>query len=125
MRAWSAKQRFPVAEWLQKLEKLQGGVIKAHAKYGKKGVKKGNVLVKHSRQSSVAGLRDEVELVDRSPAWMRQVADYDDDATTLNTGRNTPAGMQTPMYYSSTPGSPIISPSPAYADSPGASSTLR
>ncbi|KAF6820108.1 alpha-glucan synthase [Colletotrichum plurivorum] len=121
MRAWSAKQRFPVAEWLQKLEKLQGGVIKAHAKYGKKGVKKGNVLVKHSRQSSVAGLRDEVELVDRSPAWMRQVADYDDDATTLNTGRNTPAGMQTPMYYSSTPGSPIISPSPAYADSPGAS----
>ncbi|TDZ36175.1 Cell wall alpha-1,3-glucan synthase ags1 [Colletotrichum spinosum] len=122
MRAWSAKQRFPVAEWLQKLEKLQGGVVKAHAKYGKKGARKGNVLVKHSRASSVAGLRDEVELVDRSPAWMRQVSDYDDDATTLNTGRNTPAGgMQTPMYYSSTPGSPIISPSPAYVDSPGGS----
>ncbi|KAL0934139.1 alpha-glucan synthase [Colletotrichum truncatum] len=121
MRAWSAKQRFPVAEWLEKLEKLQGGVIKAHAKYGKKGIKKGNVLVKHSRASSHAGLREDVELVDRSPAWMRQVSDYDDDATTLNTGRNTPAGMQTPAYYSSTPGSPIISPSPAYIDSPGGS----
>ncbi|GKT65805.1 alpha-1,3-glucan synthase [Colletotrichum tofieldiae] len=118
MRAWSAKQRFPVAEWLEKLEKLQGGVIKAHARYGKKGVKKGNVLVKHSRASSIADpLRNDVELVDRSPAWMRQVSDYDDDATTLHTGRNTP-GMQTPMRYSSTPGSPSMSPTPVYVDSP-------
>ncbi|KAK2000291.1 alpha-1,3-glucan synthase [Colletotrichum falcatum] len=117
MRAWSAKQRFPVAEWLEKLEKLQGGVIKAHAKYGKKGVKKGNVLVKHSRASSIADpLRNDVELVDRSPAWMRQVADYDDDATTLHGGRNT-SGMQTPRYPS-TPGSPAMSPTPMYADSP-------
>ncbi|KAI8241993.1 Cell wall alpha-1,3-glucan synthase mok13 [Colletotrichum sp. SAR 10_99] len=122
MRAYSAKQRFPVAEWLEKLEKLQAGCIKSHAKYGKKGLGKGNVLVKRSRASSNVGLREEVELVDRSPAWMRQVSDYDDDATTLNTGRNTPAGMQTPHgYYSSTPGSPIISPSPAYVDSPGGS----
>ncbi|CCF42811.1 alpha-1,3-glucan synthase Ags2 [Colletotrichum higginsianum] len=119
MRAWSAKQRFPVAEWLEKLEKLQGGVIKAHARYGKKGLKKGNVLVKHSRASSIADpLRNDVELVDRSPAWMRQVSDYDDDATTLHTGRNTPAGMQTPMMYSSTPGSPSMSPTPVYVDSP-------
>ncbi|KAK1579891.1 alpha-1,3-glucan synthase [Colletotrichum navitas] len=117
MRAWSAKQRFPVAEWLEKLEKLQGGVIKAHAKYGKKGVKKGNVLVKHSRASSIAApLRNDVELVDRSPAWMRQVSDYDDDATTLHGGRNT-SGMQTPRYPS-TPGSPAMSPTPMYADSP-------
>ncbi|KAK2048071.1 alpha-1,3-glucan synthase [Colletotrichum somersetense] len=117
MRAWSAKQRFPVAEWLEKLEKLQGGVIKAHAKYGKKGVKKGNVLVKHSRASSIADpLRNDVELVDRSPAWMRQVSDYDDDATTLHGGRNT-SGMQTPRYPS-TPGSPAMSPTPMYADSP-------
>ncbi|TQN65173.1 Cell wall alpha-1,3-glucan synthase ags1 [Colletotrichum shisoi] len=119
MRAWSAKQRFPVAEWLEKLEKLQGGVIKAHARYGKKGLKKGNVLVKHSRASSVADpLRNDVELVDRTPAWMREVSDYDDDATTLHTGHNTPAGMQTPMMYSSTPGSPSMSPTPVYADSP-------
>ncbi|WDK22841.1 alpha-1,3-glucan synthase [Colletotrichum graminicola] len=117
MRAWSAKQRFPVAEWLEKLEKLQGGVIKAHAKYGKKGVKKGNVLVKHSRASSIAApLRNDVELVDRTPAWMRQVSDYDDDATTLHGGRNT-SGMQTPRYPS-TPGSPSMSPVAMYADSP-------
>ncbi|OLN82365.1 Cell wall alpha-1,3-glucan synthase ags1 [Colletotrichum chlorophyti] len=118
MRAWSAKQRFPVAEWLEKLEKLQNGVIKAHARYGKKGAKKGNVLVKHSRASSIAGepLRNEVELVDRTPAWMRQVSDYDDDATTLHTGRNTPAGLNTPMI--SRPGSPSMSPTPGYVDSP-------
>ncbi|GKT68656.1 alpha-glucan synthase [Colletotrichum tofieldiae] len=117
MRAWSAKQRFPVAEWLEKLEKLQDGVIKANARYGKKGVKKGNVLVKRSRASSITDpLRNNVELVDRSPAWMRQVSDYD-DATTLQIDRNIP-GMQTPMMYSSTPGSPSMSHTPVYVDSP-------
>lgn len=32
MRAWSAKQRFPVAQWLESLEKLQGRSIKVHNK---------------------------------------------------------------------------------------------
>jgi alpha-1,3-glucan synthase len=32
MRAWSAKQRFPVAQWLEGLEKLQGRSIKLHKK---------------------------------------------------------------------------------------------
>lgn len=32
MRAWSAKQRFPVAQWLEGLEKLQGRSIKLHRK---------------------------------------------------------------------------------------------
>lgn len=32
MRAWSAKQRFPVAQWLEGLEKLQGRSIKIHKK---------------------------------------------------------------------------------------------
>ncbi|KAH8900941.1 alpha-1,3-glucan synthase [Thozetella sp. PMI_491] len=32
MRAWSAKQRFPVAQWLEGLEKLQGRSIKMHKK---------------------------------------------------------------------------------------------
>lgn len=32
MRAWSAKQRFPVAQWLEGLEKLQRRTIKAHQK---------------------------------------------------------------------------------------------
>lgn len=36
MRAWSAKQRFPVAQWLEGLEKLQRRTIKAHLKTKKR-----------------------------------------------------------------------------------------
>lgn len=37
LRARSAKQRFPVAQWVQKLETLQLGAIKKHDKYSKRG----------------------------------------------------------------------------------------
>jgi len=40
MRAWSAKQRFPVAQWLEGLEKLQGRSIKMHHKMRFKGKKR-------------------------------------------------------------------------------------
>ncbi|KAK3346107.1 alpha-1,3 glucan synthase [Lasiosphaeria hispida] len=43
MRAWSAKQRFPVAQWLEGLEKLQGRSIKLHNKMKLKGKKKLNL----------------------------------------------------------------------------------
>ncbi|KAL1865860.1 Cell wall alpha-1,3-glucan synthase ags1 [Diaporthe australafricana] len=36
MRAWSAKQRFPVAQWLQDLEKLQSEAIRLHNKEARK-----------------------------------------------------------------------------------------
>ncbi|KAI3398107.1 hypothetical protein diail_9860 [Diaporthe ilicicola] len=36
MRAWSAKQRFPVAQWLQDLEKLQSEAIRLHHKEARK-----------------------------------------------------------------------------------------
>lgn len=36
MRAWSAKQRFPVAQWLEDLEKLQSEAIRLHEKVAKK-----------------------------------------------------------------------------------------
>lgn len=40
MRAWSAKQRFPVAQWLEGLEKLQGRSIKMHHKVMTKAKKR-------------------------------------------------------------------------------------
>ncbi|KUI63986.1 Cell wall alpha-1,3-glucan synthase mok11 [Cytospora mali] len=36
MRAWSAKQRFPVAQWLEDLEKLQSEAIRLHVKEERK-----------------------------------------------------------------------------------------
>ncbi|KKY35779.1 putative glycosyltransferase family 5 protein [Diaporthe ampelina] len=36
MRAWSAKQRFPVAQWLQDLEKLQSEAIRLHNREARK-----------------------------------------------------------------------------------------
>jgi alpha-1,3-glucan synthase len=36
MRAWSAKQRFPVAQWVEDLDKLQGECIRLHNKEAKK-----------------------------------------------------------------------------------------
>ncbi|KAM7188404.1 hypothetical protein V8F33_010655 [Rhypophila sp. PSN 637] len=36
MRAWSAKQRFPVAQWVEDLDKLQGEAIRIHNKESKK-----------------------------------------------------------------------------------------
>jgi alpha-1,3-glucan synthase len=36
MRAWSAKQRFPVAQWVEDLDKLQGECIRIHNKEAKK-----------------------------------------------------------------------------------------
>ena len=36
MRAWSAKQRFPVAQWVEDLDKLQGEAIRIHGKEAKK-----------------------------------------------------------------------------------------
>jgi alpha-1,3-glucan synthase len=40
MRAWSAKQRFPVAQWVEQLEKLQTRAIKVHEKVQTKSSKK-------------------------------------------------------------------------------------
>ncbi|KAK3321955.1 alpha-1,3-glucan synthase Ags2 [Apodospora peruviana] len=80
MRAWSAKQRFPVAQWLEGLEKLQGRSIKLHNKNKLKSKKKLNLI-----PSSSASQRD------ASPM-----------------GRNLTPGVTptTSMYFGSRPASP-------------------
>lgn len=90
MRAYSAKQRFPVAQWLEKLEKLQESVIKIHDKTAKKASKR-NVLHKPFHNPSKEGLTSDIQLRDRMPPGMRQVPDFD-DASTLHTSTafNTP-----------------------------------
>lgn len=92
MRAYSAKQRFPVAQWLEKLEKLQESVIKIHDKNAKKASKKG-FLSKSSLNlnPSKEGLANEIQLQDRMPPWMQQVPDFDDTSTLhASTALNTP-----------------------------------
>ncbi|KAK3376860.1 alpha-1,3-glucan synthase [Lasiosphaeria ovina] len=52
MRAWSAKQRFPVAQWLEGLEKLQGRSIKLHNKMKFKSKRKLNISSSRDRGAS-------------------------------------------------------------------------
>ncbi|KAK0625431.1 alpha-1,3 glucan synthase [Bombardia bombarda] len=65
MRAWSAKQRFPVAQWLEGLEKLQGRSIKLHNKMKLKGNKRLNVST--SRNASRSRERERSVSRGRSP----------------------------------------------------------
>lgn len=104
MRAYSAKQRFPVAEWLDKLEKLQKEVTRIHDKNVKKVAKKTFMSsAKSLLNPSKEGLTGEIQLQDRMPAWMQQVPDYDDASTMRNASRLSTA-MNSPMP--SRPGSP-------------------
>lgn len=93
MRAYSAKQRFPVAQWLEKLEKLQESVIKIHDKNAKKASKRG-FLSKSSLNilnPSKEGLPTDIQLQDRMPPWAQQVPDFDDASTVhANTALNSP-----------------------------------
>lgn len=85
MRARAAKQRFPVAEWLERLEKLQQGVIKTHDKESKRANKK-NFL--SSTMSLLGGnhskeaLNSEIQLQERTPQWVQVLPDSDDDDST-------------------------------------------
>lgn len=93
MRAYSAKQRFPVAQWLEKLEKLQNSVIKTHDKNVKKAAKKTNFLSKSRLNLSKEGMTSEIQLQDRLPPWTQQVPDFD-DASTLHAS----TALNTPMH---------------------------
>ncbi|TDZ25540.1 Cell wall alpha-1,3-glucan synthase mok13 [Colletotrichum orbiculare MAFF 240422] len=56
MRAWSAKQRFPVAQWIRQLDTLYNDSIKVHKKEAAKQKKAGGIrnLTDSSLRSSVA-----------------------------------------------------------------------
>lgn len=108
MRAYSAKQRFPVAQWLEKLEKLQSTAISVHDKNLKKVGKKTQTLLNkanHKRMGSSVALNTDIALRDRTPGWMGQVADYDDDdATTIGHSRLNSNAFNSPM--GTRPGTP-------------------
>jgi alpha-1,3-glucan synthase len=129
MRAWSAKQRFPVAKWIDQLEKLQDGVIHVHDKNQKKATKKASALLKKSvihGNMSTDALNPDIELTDRSPSWLKPTIAYDDESTTLGgpsmpaSAINTPLSSRptTPTFEfsnNSLPGTPR-GRSPAFAD---------
>lgn len=98
MRAYSAKQRFPVAQWLEKLEKLQESVITIHDKNAKKAGKK-NLLSKSaislnllSPSKQDLSSQSDMQMHDRLPPWSRQVPDFD-ETSTLQAG----SAMNSPM----------------------------
>lgn len=104
MRAYSAKQRFPVAEWLDRLEKLQKDVTRKHDRNVKKVAKKNYMAnPKALSNPSKEGLTGEIQLQDRMPAWMKQVPDFDDQSTSYDPSRLSTA-MNSPMP--SRPGTP-------------------
>ncbi|ORY54718.1 alpha-1,3-glucan synthase [Pseudomassariella vexata] len=111
MRAAAAKQRFPVAQWLQKLDKLQSSVIRVHHKNEKKSTKKALALLKNSQNngSSMALTSDvTTTYADVSQIDVRQIPDHDDDYTLGDYSRN-PSGLNTPMMVSR-PSSPGLTP---------------
>ncbi len=89
MRAWSAKQRFPVAQWLEGLEKLQGRSIKMHKKIKSRTKRNLNLQVGGSRERG------------RSPSR---------NLTPTTTPGLTP---NTSMFFPSRPASPGAWPLPA------------
>ncbi|KAK7745826.1 Cell wall alpha-1,3-glucan synthase ags1 [Cytospora paraplurivora] len=114
MRARSAKQRFPVAEWLQRLDKLQRNVIKVHNKEAKKATKKS--FLSSTRfllggNPSKEALNSEIQLQERMPEWMMDLPDYDEDdphASRFHTVLSSPEQSRpgTPGIDSATPSMP-------------------
>ncbi|KAK3384909.1 alpha-1,3-glucan synthase [Podospora didyma] len=97
MRAWSAKQRFPVAQWLEGLEKLQSRSIKLHNK----------MKYKSKRRLNISSSRDRGASTERSVSRERG----------RSPGRNlTPLGPLTPntgsLFIPSRPESPSGWPLP-------------
>ena len=52
MRAWSAKQRFPVAQWLQQLEDLQSKSIRKHERHRDRRIKRLSSAYPFSKRST-------------------------------------------------------------------------
>lgn len=111
MRAYSAKQRFPVAQWLDKLETLQNSVIKVHnknvGKHRKGLLSSTKALLSPSREA----VNHPIQMQDQRPAWMMSITDFGDastlqDPSRLSTALNTPAQSRP-----GTPGYDVYSPS--------------
>ncbi|KAF3763907.1 family 5 glycosyltransferase [Cryphonectria parasitica EP155] len=126
MRAYSAKQRFPVAQWLDKLETLQNSVIKVHDKTAQKAARKGagfmastkNLLsLSPSPSKENLDTATELQLRDQRPAWMLSITDLGDNSTIhdpsrISTAFNSPAASRpgTPGFedWGSRPDSPSM-----------------
>ncbi|KAK3940876.1 alpha-1,3-glucan synthase [Diplogelasinospora grovesii] len=82
MRAWSAKQRFPVAQWLEGLEKLQGRSIKMHNKTKMRSSKRSRLKVVSP------GLKDGAGAGSLSPSSQRNLTPT---TTSMYLGSSRPA----------------------------------
>ena len=93
LRARSAKQRFPVAEWKQKLETLQSTAIIKHNKYAAKGARKtmgGRKSIESSRRDTAESRRasrnNSGHNTPRKPRWRSVVSSAGTSAVTSRRG---------------------------------------
>ncbi|KAK3939763.1 putative cell wall alpha-1, 3-glucan synthase [Diplogelasinospora grovesii] len=92
MRAWSAKQRFPVAQWVEDLDKLQTEAIRIHNKEAKK----------RRRITSSGSLLAVPSNVDLGGSGGRQYFDDSDLETPLHSTRQSRASSLSVPYITET-----------------------
>lgn len=82
MRAWSAKQRFPVAEWVEKLGELHDGVIKSHKKSRDRKSKMPALSMSNKSRGTLNIRRADSPFVESSAAWVPTIPDHDSRSAT-------------------------------------------
>ncbi|PNS16674.1 Cell wall alpha-1,3-glucan synthase ags1 [Sphaceloma murrayae] len=105
MRARSAKQRFPVAQWTEDLEILQSGAVKAHDKFKEKRNSKrmsGGTVSGPATPGNQTGWS--------TPAFSNWSANHLPGWISPRSGASTPWGMQTPALRSPAPSRPNSRP---------------
>lgn len=142
MRAWSAKQRFPVAQWVEDLDKLQGECIRIHKKEAKKHRKLpgGNSqarltvpseidLHSQNRRSFVDDSDVESLPAGRSrtssfnvPSIFEPPSDADQNRRSFSQPLGSPGSP--PVGEDSSAESPFLPPNPAFQTTPSARSSV-
>ncbi|CAJ2501836.1 Uu.00g046890.m01.CDS01 [Anthostomella pinea] len=128
MRAWSAKQRFPVAQWLEDLETLQSTAIRLHEKpkprrQRKKLVRNSTLSMGNqpgaSGRESPAQTEKQAQAVEvlgelRLPEFPSETVTSTPELSPLSSRRSSITGFQTPpdnVYLTPRDGSPPLSSS--------------
>ncbi|KAK5655969.1 hypothetical protein OQA88_5107 [Cercophora sp. LCS_1] len=129
MRAWSAKQRFPVAQWVEDLDKLQSEAIRMHNREAKKHKRhaSGGLLAVPSEQRYFDDSDAETpsNRVSRSSSFsVPHITETDhDEQRRVVSGPERPLSPPNPMFANQSARSSMASLSTVVADHPNQSTT--
>ncbi|KAI1342006.1 alpha-1,3-glucan synthase [Xylariaceae sp. FL0016] len=123
MRAWSAKQRFPVAQWLEDLEKLQSTAIKRHEKPSwKRMTLRARIALQGSEKvAAPPSPGHEPKMADKSPQVTETIEELRLPSLTTP-GESTPgasaftSGQSTPMCPATPELRPVDGPQPSIGE---------